>query len=208
MRSRPLSAKTVFIWQTAMNCLYLVLLGLLALSAYLGFASSRSLRAVSFLAINLLFVSLFLARRPATEESSSFVAWMLAMAAMTLPLLMRIREAGGFVQLGTALQIAGLAGVGAGLLSLRRSFAVAPANRGVRQSGMYGIVRHPIYISELVVMLGIVFANPGVVNLVIWLCVCGLQFARALAEEDLLSHDPVYRAYRGRVRYRLIPGLL
>lgn len=203
-----MSPRTIFIWQTTMNCLYLVLLGLLAMSAYFGFVSSRSLRSASFLAINLLFISLFLARRPAKEESSSLWPWMFGMGAMTLPLLMHIDQSGGFVQLGTALQIAGLAGVGAGLLSLRRSFAVAPANRGVRDGGAYRVVRHPIYISEIVVMLGIVFANPGTGNVVIWLAVCGLQFARALAEEELLSHDPVYRAYRERVRYRLIPGLL
>jgi protein-S-isoprenylcysteine O-methyltransferase Ste14 len=35
-----------------------------------------------------------------------------------------------------------------------------------------------------------------------------LQVSRALAEERFLERDPVYSAYRGRVKYRLIPGIL
>jgi protein-S-isoprenylcysteine O-methyltransferase Ste14 len=53
-----------------------------------------------------------------------------------------------------------------------------------------------------------VLVNPSLANWAIWLCECGLQFARARAEEEFLSVDPVYRAYRERVRYRLIPGVL
>jgi protein-S-isoprenylcysteine O-methyltransferase Ste14 len=35
-----------------------------------------------------------------------------------------------------------------------------------------------------------------------------LQFARARMEEEFLSSDPAYRAYRERVRFRLIPGMI
>jgi len=34
------------------------------------------------------------------------------------------------------------------------------------------------------------------------------QWVRARAEEQLLGADPGYAAYRQRVRYRLIPGLI
>jgi protein-S-isoprenylcysteine O-methyltransferase Ste14 len=43
---------------------------------------------------------------------------------------------------------------------------------------------------------------------VLWIALCGVQFARARAEEEFLSSDPLYRAYRERVRYRLIPGVV
>jgi protein-S-isoprenylcysteine O-methyltransferase Ste14 len=98
--------------------------------------------------------------------------------------------------------------VAAGLLSLRRSFAVVPGNRGVRDGGLYRIVRHPIYISELMAVLGAVLVYPTIRNVLLWITLCGVQFARARAEEEFLSSDPVYRAYRARVRYRLIPGVL
>ena len=61
---------------------------------------------------------------------------------------------------------------------------------------------------KLVALLGAVLASPTLMNWVLWLSECGLQFARARAEEQFLSSDPVYRAYRQRVRYRLIPGLI
>jgi len=70
------------------------------------------------------------------------------------------------------------------------------------------MVRHPIYFSELVALLGAVLINPSVANWTIWLCECGLQYARARAEENFLSSDPIYRSYRERVPYRLIPGLI
>ncbi len=74
----------------------------------------------------------------------------------------------------------------AGLMSLRRSFAVVPGNRGVRDGGLYRIVRHPIYISELVAVLGAVLVSSTIANWALWLTLCGVQFARARAEEEFL----------------------
>ncbi len=42
----------------------------------------------------------------------------------------------------------------------------------------------------------------------VWTVARDWRVERARAEEDFLSSDPVYRAYRQRVRYRLIPGVL
>jgi protein-S-isoprenylcysteine O-methyltransferase Ste14 len=94
------------------------------------------------------------------------------------------------------------------LLSLRRSFALVPGNRGIRDGGLYRIVRHPMYFSELTIFLGVVVAHPTTGNIIVFVCECGLQFLRARAEEDFLAADPVYHAYRERVPYRLLPGLL
>ena len=201
------SARTVARWQTAFNIVFMALFMLMSIAAWQNLRTSGSLRALSVLAVNVLFLGLFLARRTAQAESSSPGLWILGMVTMLLPLLLR-PGGQGWSGLGAALQMAGLAGVAGGLLSLRRSFAVAPANRGVRDTGLYRIVRHPIYFSELLLLLGVVLANPTLGNLLILLCECGLQAARARAEEHLLSSDPVYRAYRKRVRYGLIPGLI
>jgi protein-S-isoprenylcysteine O-methyltransferase Ste14 len=57
-------------------------------------------------------------------------------------------------------------------------------------------------------VLGAVLVYPTTRNVLLWITLCGVQFARARAEEEFLSSDPVYRAYRARVRYRLIPGVL
>jgi protein-S-isoprenylcysteine O-methyltransferase Ste14 len=91
------------------------------------------------------------------------------------------------------------------MLSLRRSFGIVPAHRGIRTGGLYNVVRHPLYASELVWFLGFTIDNPSGWNIGLWLCDCVLQFSRACAEERFLSVDPTYSQYRTRVRYRLIP---
>jgi protein-S-isoprenylcysteine O-methyltransferase Ste14 len=203
-----MSAKSLRALHAATNLLIVLLFALLAISSYLHFVSSGTLKSFGILGVNFLFLALFLTRSPAKAETPSLRLWALSMAGTALPLLLRPSDAGGLIELGTATQVAGLALLATALLSLRRSFAVVPANRGIRDGGLYRIVRHPVYSSELLVILGVVLTNPTAANLVIALCECALQFARACAEERFLAADPVYQAYRTRVAYRLIPGVV
>jgi protein-S-isoprenylcysteine O-methyltransferase Ste14 len=202
------SHTAVRICQAALNIVIVLLCVLLVNASYQHFVSTRSFQTAGILVVNGLFLVMFLARRAATSETASLPLWLLAVVTVALPLLVRPSPEPGLTRLGTAIQVAGIIMVTAGLLSLRRSFAVVPGNRGIRVGGMYRIVRHPIYISELIALLGTVLVNPTIMNWALWLAVCGLQLVRANAEEELLSADPVYRAYRQRVRYRLIPGVL
>ena len=211
MQMLPESASTsraVRIIQAALNILLITLFLLLAVVSYRHFTASRSVCSFSILAVNALFLGLFLSRRPAESETPRLSLWLLSITGTALPLLLRPTDSAGFVGVGVVVQITGVVMVAAGLLSLRRSFAVVPGNRGIRDGGLYRVVRHPIYISELIALLGAVLVSPSLTNWSIWLCECGLQFARARAEEDFLAADPVYRAYRERVPYRLLPGLL
>ena len=211
MQMLPESASTsrvVRITQAALNILLITLFLLLAVVSYRHFAASRSVCSFSILAVNALFLGLFLSRRPAESETPRLSLWLLSVTGTALPLLLRPTDGAGFVGVGVVVQITGVVMVAAGLLSLRRSFAVVPGNRGIRDGGLYRVVRHPIYISELIALLGAVLVSPTLTNWSIWLCECGLQFARARAEEDFLAADPAYRAYRERVPYRLLPGLL
>jgi protein-S-isoprenylcysteine O-methyltransferase Ste14 len=211
MQMLPESAsmsRVVPIFRAALNILMVALFVLLAVVSYRHFTASRSVCSFSILAVNALFLGLFLSRRPAKSETPRLSLWLLSLTGTALPLLLRPSDGAGFVGTGIVIQVAGIVMVTAGLLSLRRSFAVVPGNRGIRDGGLYRIVRHPIYISELIALLGAVLVSPTATNWIIWLCECGLQFARACAEEDFLAADPVYRTYRERVPYRLLPGLL
>jgi len=200
--------RVVRVCQAALNILVTALFLLLAAASLRRFVAAPTIQAFGILAVNALFVGLFLARRPAKAETPRLSLWLLSVTGTALPLLLRPSDAAVFVRVGTAIQVAGIAMVVAGLLSLRRSFAVVPGNRGIRDGGLYRIVRHPIYFAELVALLGVVLVSPTVANWAVWLCECGVQFARAIAEEEFLAADPVYRAYRKRVSHRLIPGLL
>ena len=94
-----------------------------------------------------------------------------------------------------------------GKACLARSFGLVAANRGVRLSGPYRVVRHPIYAGNAVTQIAFVLVNPTLANLALCLAGLTLQVIRLQAEEKLLGQDPVYAEYMARVPYRLAPGL-
>jgi protein-S-isoprenylcysteine O-methyltransferase Ste14 len=106
-----------------------------------------------------------------------------------------------------AFSACGLLVVIGGKLSLGRSFGLMPANRGIVSSGLYRIVRHPIYMGYLVTHAAFIAANPSPWNLVVLVMADTALLARALCEERTLARDPEYRQYQGVVRWRVVPGL-
>lgn len=92
-------------------------------------------------------------------------------------------------------------------LSLRRSFGILPANRGVVASGIYQFIRHPMYCGYFVRDLGFLLPNFGWQNLLVVLLHWSLQTGRIIREERVLVQDPVYRRYAEKVRYRVLPGV-
>jgi protein-S-isoprenylcysteine O-methyltransferase Ste14 len=190
------------------NAVVVVALVLLAYTCFQKFDQSGSLNWLGLLIVNLLMVTMYVARRDATAICASARLWVLAFAGTCLPLAMRPTETIGFGAFGTAVQLAGMGGIIASMLSLRRSFGIVPANRGIRTRGLYKFVRHPLYASELLVLLGIALVNPSAWNFGLFIGDCVLQFLRATAEERFLSKDPVYSEYRARVRYQLVPLVL
>jgi protein-S-isoprenylcysteine O-methyltransferase Ste14 len=93
----------------------------------------------------------------------------------------------------------------ASILSLNRSIGQLPAHRGIRATGMYRFVRHPMYASYLLVQLGYVASNPAPWNLLVFAAATCAQIVRVRGEEGLLAADPEYVAYAQRTRWRLLP---
>jgi protein-S-isoprenylcysteine O-methyltransferase Ste14 len=108
---------------------------------------------------------------------------------------------------GAALQVAGIAWQIYAKLSLRFSFGILPANRGIVSNGAYRFMRHPIYLSYLIADIGFLLTNFGPQNLLVYAGLYTLQFVRIHREEALLSDDPEYRQYREKVRFRVLPGI-
>ncbi|VXC72640.1 conserved membrane hypothetical protein [Burkholderia sp. 8Y] len=92
-------------------------------------------------------------------------------------------------------------------LSLRRSFGILPANRGVVVHGPYKLIRHPMYFGYLIKDAGFLLPNFGLQNVIVLALHWTLQVTRIVREERLLSEDDTYREYAKRVRYRLIAGI-
>ena len=193
--------------RSAANGLLALMFALLVLVSVQTFTATGSVKSFAVLAANVLVMSLFLMRREAKSETTAPVLWLLSYAGTFFPMMLRPADGGALESIGYAIQLTGTVFLIVALLSLQRSFAIVPANRGIQVEGAYRLVRHPLYAAELFLLLGVVLANPSVLNAAIWLIECGLQLARARAEERFLSADPDYRAYTDRVRYRLVPGL-
>ncbi|HXG05191.1 MAG TPA: methyltransferase [Candidatus Binatia bacterium] len=149
-----------------------------------------------------VFAVLFLLRRPARRKGARWET-VLAVVAVLMPILLRPAP-GPFARLGEAVQICGLIGMVGALLSLGRSFGVAPADRGLRTTGLYAWVRHPLYAAELLVFAGFLVAHPSGWNVAIVGLNTLLQVVRITREERIIAD---YAAYAARVRWRLIPML-
>ncbi|MDG4884303.1 isoprenylcysteine carboxylmethyltransferase family protein [Mesorhizobium sp. WSM4884] len=94
-----------------------------------------------------------------------------------------------------------------GKLSLGRSFAILPANRGVVTGGAYRFVRHPIYAGYVTGHILFLLSNFSMYNFGVYAIITVLQIYRLTREEAILATTPEYRDYLGRVRYRLFPGI-
>lgn len=105
------------------------------------------------------------------------------------------------------LQIVGMVVQISAKLTLRRSYGILPANRGVVIGGPYRFVRHPIYLGYFIYNTGFLLPSFGVQNFLVLLGLWTMQLMRVVREERVLRKDPVYRDYMQRVRYRFIPGV-
>lgn len=150
-----------------------------------------------------------LIRRPTGQISMRLGDWLLAMTATCAGLLIRpgVMLVPALEGVGIALFVIGNTTQAWAKLTLRRSFGVAPANRGIKRNGPYRFVRHPMYAGYLIVHIGILILMFSPINLVIYAIGWWAQILRILAEERLLAQDPAYAEYMGHVRWRLVPGL-
>ena len=150
-----------------------------------------------------------LIRRPTGDISLRLGDWLLAITATCAPLLFvpGADTHPALVYFGVPLVFAGISWQIAAKLVLRRSFGVAPANRGVKKGGPYKFMRHPIYAGYLATHIGLMLLMPSWFNAVLYAIGWWAQILRLQAEERYLLQDPAYQAYAAQVRWRLVPGL-
>lgn len=78
----------------------------------------------------------------------------------------------------------------------------------VISTGVYGIVRHPLYLGYLLLMIGGPFLLGSISGLVLGLLGIMAIMIRIFGEEKMLLDElEGYNAYREKVKYRLIPFL-
>ena len=167
----------------------------------------RPFNALLLLSDGIVVLMMVLRRR--TEAVSQLpMDWVLAFAATAAPLM----ATGGGHQLvpdpvGYGMMAGGLFVSLYAKVALWRSFGLVAANRGVKRSGPYRVVRHPMYLGYTITQVGFVLLYPTPTNAALYGSAFLLQVWRLRAEEALLSQDPAYADYMTATRYRLIPGL-
>ena len=156
----------------------------------------------------LTFVWLLLARRPLVRDWSPFTVFISLTAGFGSGLV-SLQEGVEIVPLYIAapLQFLALWLVIWGKMSLGRSFAILPANRGIVTGGAYRFVRHPIYAGYLAGHILFLLSSFSLYNFTVYAIITLFQVHRILREERILALTEEYRDYLGRVRYRLCPGI-
>lgn len=158
-----------------------------------------------------LVVVFMVLRRITQDVSTRPFDWLVALAGTAAPLLVQPAEPGAHALAPQAV-IVGLWLFGMlfsiwGKLTLRRSFGLAAANRGVVQGGPYVFVRHPIYSGYIVIYIASLLGIPQAPNAILYGFTLAMIVIRIVAEERILKADPAYQSFMGKVRYRLAPGL-
>jgi protein-S-isoprenylcysteine O-methyltransferase Ste14 len=78
----------------------------------------------------------------------------------------------------------------------------------VVSTGVYGFVRHPMYLGAILMFLGVPLLLGSVWGALAGLALTLLLAGRITGEEKMLVRDlEGYREYTRNVRYRLVPGL-
>jgi protein-S-isoprenylcysteine O-methyltransferase Ste14 len=180
---------------------------LLTVTLLEDFARTRHVTGLLLLVSEAMVVVFTIFRRRADTVDRSAEAMVVTTISLLGPPLLRPSD--GLALLPDAItaliSAVGLLVVIAGKFSLGRSFGLAPANRGVVESGPYLLVRHPIYTGYLVMHLAFLAAYPRPLNLAIVLIADSALVIRALLEERVLGRDERYRSYCSRVGWHLVP---
>jgi protein-S-isoprenylcysteine O-methyltransferase Ste14 len=159
----------------------------------------------------LLLLVLLVSRRPASNDRHDLLHWMKAMGGTFLPILMITQTISPWpwlVAAGFTIQVLGIVLSVVVLSQLGRSFGVIAAHRGViKTQGLYRWVRHPLYMAEELMFIGVLLQCFCWENVLIvgvqWCC----QMSRAADEEALLGQDPAYVAFQQQTPYRFLPGI-
>ena len=88
---------------------------------------------------------------------------------------------------------------------LGKAFSMVPQARSVVQTGPYRWIRHPLYASEGIAILGVVLQHLSLATVVVFVVQIAIQICRIHYEEGLLRRTlPGYTSYEAS-RWRLIP---
>lgn len=79
-------------------------------------------------------------------------------------------------------------------------------NQKVIDTGLYGIIRHPMYLATILMFASMPLVLGSMISFVVFLAYPAIILLRISGEEKLLETElPGYKEYKEKVKYRLIP---
>jgi protein-S-isoprenylcysteine O-methyltransferase Ste14 len=115
------------------------------------------------------------------------VAFSGTFAALATPYLPGGGRREDLVLVADIMATAGLAYTVWGLAYLRRSFSIVPEARRLVTGGPYSLSRHPVYLGEIVTVIGVNLATAGLPGALAIAGVIGCQLLRMRWEEEVLG---------------------
>jgi protein-S-isoprenylcysteine O-methyltransferase Ste14 len=156
----------------------------------------------------VLLALLIMARSPATAQADGLLPRIAAFVGTYLPWTIAFfgKTDQAFPNLMSAACV--LTGVIMMLVTIRHlggSFSLTPQARSVAQTGPYRWIKHPLYFSEEIAILGVVLQYLTPLTVMVLILHIGVQVCRIFYEEDLLRRTcPEYSLYEAS-RWRLVP---
>ncbi len=171
----------------------------------LAYLTSHNLLVLLYVVMESVVVVYVLTRTVPHSRTHNPYAILVALAGTFLPLMLQVSGYALAPRVAAWLMGIGVVAAIASYLSLNTSFGITPAHRSIKVTGMYALVRHPIYLSYIPIHVGYLLGYFSMVNLGLLAGVWVLMVYRIRFEEQWLMQDQEYRAYMHRVQYRLIP---
>ena len=79
-------------------------------------------------------------------------------------------------------------------------------NQTVVDTGLYGIVRHPMYTATIFLFLSMPLILNSLISFLIMLIYIPIIIKRIKNEEEVLEKELIgYKEYKQRIKYRLVP---
>ena len=189
------------------NMLLATLFILFALANGKSFLENPRLSVLLIVVTETIVAVLLVVRRDPDETEHSWQTWTTTTFGTLAPFLLRPIDATADMLLGQTLQVAAFSMQIAALLYLNRSIGLLPAHRGIKSSGLYSWVRHPLYTAYVITYLGYWINNQSLANAVIIVAGTAFLIMRIHYEEALLFRYTDYIHYAKRIRWRLIPSV-